>query len=226
VVVGVDNPDQKLLPGMTTNVRVVVESRADILKVPNAALRFRPAGEEPAPRPSVATPPGQPGGDRRPGGGLASLEDTRERLGRELRLTEEQQKNLEPILQEARAAFMGLARVEPQQRRAAGSRIREEARQKIRALLTPDQQALYDQLPAGQPARAGTAGLTGRVWILGPEGKPRAVPLRLGISDGTYTEVLEGDLKDGQDLIIGTVGLGGSGAGASSPSAGGPRARF
>src|SRR5262245_16694666 len=46
VVIGVDNPEQKLLPGMTANVRIVVEARPDALKVPNTALRFRPAGEE------------------------------------------------------------------------------------------------------------------------------------------------------------------------------------
>lgn len=45
VVISAANPDQSLLPGMTANVRVVVESRDNVLKVPNAALRFRPAGD-------------------------------------------------------------------------------------------------------------------------------------------------------------------------------------
>src|SRR4029077_4353161 len=43
VVISAANPDQALLPGMTANVRVVVDSRDNVLKVPNAALRFRPA---------------------------------------------------------------------------------------------------------------------------------------------------------------------------------------
>jgi HlyD family secretion protein len=52
VVISARNPDLALLPGMTANVRVVVEQRDNALKVPNAALRFRPAGEaEPPPRP-------------------------------------------------------------------------------------------------------------------------------------------------------------------------------
>jgi HlyD family secretion protein len=43
VIIAARNPDLALLPGMTANVRVVVEERAAALKVPNAALRWRPA---------------------------------------------------------------------------------------------------------------------------------------------------------------------------------------
>ena len=42
VVISADNPDGRLLPGMTAEVRIVVAERRDVLKVPNAALRFRP----------------------------------------------------------------------------------------------------------------------------------------------------------------------------------------
>ncbi|MEX2241151.1 MAG: HlyD family efflux transporter periplasmic adaptor subunit [Burkholderiales bacterium] len=45
VVISARNPELALLPGMTANVRIVVEQRENALKVPNAALRFRPAGE-------------------------------------------------------------------------------------------------------------------------------------------------------------------------------------
>ena len=41
-VIGVNNTDLKLLPGMTANVSIIVAERHDVLKVPNAALRFRP----------------------------------------------------------------------------------------------------------------------------------------------------------------------------------------
>jgi HlyD family secretion protein len=226
VVVGVENPEQKLLPGMTANIRIVVDSRPEVLKVPNIALRFRPPGEEaPTPRAQAAAPGASPFAGPRPGGGLPSLEETRARLIRELKLTEEQQKRLEPILQESRTAFMGLARMEQKQRRPAALRIREETRQKIRAILTPEQQGTYDQMPAGQPARAGS-GMAGRVFTLDPEGKPKAVTLRLGITDGTYTEILEGELKDGQEVVVGA----GSGTSAArppgAPGATGPRVRF
>jgi HlyD family secretion protein len=43
VVVSVDNPDQKLMPGMTAYVNINVAQRQDVLMLPNAALRFRPA---------------------------------------------------------------------------------------------------------------------------------------------------------------------------------------
>ena len=42
VVVKVDNPGLKLKPGMTENVSVIVSSKKDVLRIPNAALRFRP----------------------------------------------------------------------------------------------------------------------------------------------------------------------------------------
>ncbi|HEY9532171.1 MAG TPA: efflux RND transporter periplasmic adaptor subunit [Burkholderiales bacterium] len=43
VIISARNPDLALLPGMTANVRIVVDERPDALKVPNAALRWRPA---------------------------------------------------------------------------------------------------------------------------------------------------------------------------------------
>jgi HlyD family secretion protein len=54
VVILVDNPELKLLPGMTANVTILVNQADDVLRIPNAALRFRPAG--------AAAGPGGPGG--------------------------------------------------------------------------------------------------------------------------------------------------------------------
>jgi HlyD family secretion protein len=44
VVIGVDNPDLLLFPGMTANARILVEERRDVLTVPARALRFEPQG--------------------------------------------------------------------------------------------------------------------------------------------------------------------------------------
>jgi HlyD family secretion protein len=44
VVVNVDNSDLALKPGMTAAVRLVVDQRDDVIRVPNAALRYRPSG--------------------------------------------------------------------------------------------------------------------------------------------------------------------------------------
>jgi HlyD family secretion protein len=43
VVITVDNPDIKLKPGMTANVSIIVAEKKDVLKIPNAAIRFRPS---------------------------------------------------------------------------------------------------------------------------------------------------------------------------------------
>jgi HlyD family secretion protein len=48
VVLSVDNSQLRLLPGMTANVRIVTDFAKDVLKVPNAAFRFKPAGAPPA----------------------------------------------------------------------------------------------------------------------------------------------------------------------------------
>jgi HlyD family secretion protein len=46
VVINVDNPEQLLLPGMTAYVNIAVAERKDVLLVPNAALRFKPANTD------------------------------------------------------------------------------------------------------------------------------------------------------------------------------------
>jgi HlyD family secretion protein len=49
VLISADNPDLKLLPGMTANARIVVEKKEKVLKVANTALRFRlPQGDKSA----------------------------------------------------------------------------------------------------------------------------------------------------------------------------------
>ncbi|MDQ6654867.1 MAG: efflux RND transporter periplasmic adaptor subunit [Verrucomicrobiota bacterium] len=78
-VIGVDNSELKLKPGMTANVSIIIAKRDDALKVPNAALRFRPADASPPPqpqRPAAGGPPGV-GGRRGGGGGSPGSEDRR-----------------------------------------------------------------------------------------------------------------------------------------------------
>src|SRR3989475_2322577 len=74
VVVAVDNPSGRLLPGMTANVKLVVAEKSSVLKLPNAALRFRPAGGD------AVVPSGPPGGAT--ASGQPSLEQTGDRLHR------------------------------------------------------------------------------------------------------------------------------------------------
>ncbi|HEX7478770.1 MAG TPA: efflux RND transporter periplasmic adaptor subunit [Polyangiales bacterium] len=44
-VIDVENPELKLRPGMTANVSFVYADKADVLRVPNAGLRFRPSSD-------------------------------------------------------------------------------------------------------------------------------------------------------------------------------------
>jgi HlyD family secretion protein len=229
VVVGVGNPEGKLLPGMTANVKLVVAEKPDVLKVSNAALRFRPAGEAgPAPAPGASARGGQSLGGGAPsaegrgeGGRRPSLEEIRERLVKQLGLSAEQQAKLEPILQESRQQMMGLRELPEAERRAKAQKIREGSRVKIRALLTPAQQAKYDEItPAA--AQGGETTTPGRVYVLEADGKPKPVNVMLGISDGSFTEIARGELKDGQEVVTGLAGA----AGKPGPGTGGPRLKL
>jgi HlyD family secretion protein len=226
VVVAVNNPEGRLLPGMTANVKLVVAEKRDVLKIPNVALRFRPPGVDGGPTNTGPGGVGPSGGSAAaPGGPGArrSIEEIRDRLVKQLGLTPEQQAKLEPILQESRQHMMGLRELPEPERRARAQKIRDAARTKIRALLTARQQATYDAMaPGGPAAGAGDAASPGRVYVLDADGKPRAVNVVLGISDGSATEVLRGDLKEGQEVLAGLVGAGGG----ARPRPGGPRLRL
>src|SRR5262245_14615882 len=91
VVIAVGNPDGRLLPGMTANVKTVVAEKPSVLKVSNAALRFRPAGAEGAPTPAGGSGLPQSGGEGRGSAGepgaRPSGEDFRQELVSALKLT-------------------------------------------------------------------------------------------------------------------------------------------
>jgi HlyD family secretion protein len=74
VVILVDNPELKLLPGMTANVTILVNEAENVLRVPNAALRFRPARAAPG---AGGPPSGTSGGVGGMGGGRGGTEGMR-----------------------------------------------------------------------------------------------------------------------------------------------------
>ena len=214
VIVGVDNPSGKLMPGMTANVKLVVAQKPSALKVPNAALRFRPAGVD------AATPTAADLGAAA-SGGTPSTDQLRELLVKGLGLTQEQQKKLEPILRDSREQLRGVQGLPEGEWRWRSRIIREAQRARIRDILTDEQKGRYEQITAARgEARSGTAG---RVWIIGRDGKPAPIVLTLGLSDGASTEVLRGDVQEGQEVIVGSVG--GSSRGAQ-PQQGAPRLRL
>ena len=139
-VIGVANPDFKLFPGMTANVKILVDRQENVLKIPNAALRFRP-----------------------------------------------------PDLKE-------------QPKRGEDASVR---------------------TPQGTPDFRGTRKTGGdqTIWVLGEERKPRPVTVKLGITDGSFNEVTEGNLNIGQEVIVGIVSKEGQTAGGPAQPFGqrGPR---
>ena len=225
VVISVPNPGEKLLPGMTANVKLVYDQKPSVLKVANAALRFRPAGADNSP--AAAAPSAPAGGGSAGaalGGGRPSPEEMRERLVKGLALTPEQQRKLDPIIQDVREQMSMLQQAPDDERRTRTRQILGEMRTRVREILTPTQQLAFDAASSAR-SRTTTTGTSGRVFVVGMDGKPKSVALTLGISDGTATEILRGDVQEGQEVIVGTAAATQrSGAGGSSSPP--PRLRF
>ncbi|MBI2881872.1 MAG: efflux RND transporter periplasmic adaptor subunit [Candidatus Tectomicrobia bacterium] len=226
VVVSARNPDLILLPGMTANVRLFVDRKENALKIPNAALRFRPPGA-PTVVPARSGPPAPgpgPAVGRRVNRAGTPPPASRERLAKELSLTQEQQAKLDAVLRENRQKLGALGDGgSPDGDRAAQiQKVQEATQTRIREILTPEQIARYNQILAASPERE--EGLRGQVWVIGEWGKPKSLSVRLGISDGTFTEVLDGPLAEGQEVIMGAPVSGR--AAPSAPSSRTPRFRM
>ncbi|HEX7828964.1 MAG TPA: efflux RND transporter periplasmic adaptor subunit [Thermoanaerobaculia bacterium] len=137
VILEVDNPDGKLRPKMTANVNIDVASVRDVLRIPNAALRFKPPTEN--------------GEQARGGGAGASGGDAMRRAG-----------------QTGGGGLAGAARQMP---RRSGA----------------------------DPTKSAT------VHTLTPEKKLKAVSIRTGITDGRFTQVISGELKPGDEVVVGVA---------------------
>jgi HlyD family secretion protein len=69
-------------------------------------------------------------------------------------------------------------------------------------MLNPEQRARYEAIAAARVTRGSTSG---RVWVVDESGRPKAVTVRLGLSDGSYTELVSGEVAEGAPVIIGTA---------------------
>lgn len=184
----------------------------------------KPDTSAPAPAPSAAAPAAPAG----PGTGNPATE-FRNRLVAELALTPAQVEKVDAIYADARPKFMQLRDLPAEERAKARDRITADIRARIGDLLTPEQKPKYATLVAESAGRQSTRG---RIYLMGEDGKPRAFNVRLGITDGTATELIVGgnapdaaDLKEGATVIIGTVSPGSTPAGGARPAAG-PRLPF
>ena len=217
-VIAFSNSSGRLLPGMTANVRVVTDVRADALKVPNAALRVRLPGVEPAkvdanteankptplsaegqkdaknvgPTASAAAPGVAAGGaaSAAPGaaaGPAGALAEFRQRLVTELALDAAQQQKVDAIYTAARPEFGKLRELPEDQRAKARERVLADIRAQVGDVLTPEQRPKYAALVAESAGRQTTRG---RLFVPGADGKAVAYDVRLGLTDGTSTELI------------------------------------
>ena len=200
VVIAADNADLALLPGMTADVQVKISNRANVVRIPSAALRFNP--------PSAAPPAARSHGQARRGSGppdaAARRARARQRLARlakALGLNEAQQDQVQGInrqtfqriraLRQAGGGGGDFANTVRQLRRALGD--------KILAILDPEQQKKFRALIAGRRANRATPG---RVWVLA-DGKPKPVEVMIGAGDGRYFELVRGELQAGAVVVTG-----------------------
>ena len=155
-VITVPNLQLKLKPGMTANVNIEIVRRNDVLRVANAAMRFRPTAQmfsvlnQPAPAELQGTGPGARGGRARTDGGSPSSAAQAQRSA--------------PAVPPAAAAPATPART-------AASKATT-----IDALFAP----------------LTTTESRGMVWQYDGNKQLKAVRLRLGSTDGSFTEVLNG----------------------------------
>jgi HlyD family secretion protein len=196
VVVTAPNAAGRLLPGMTATLRIVTEERPEALRVPNAALRWRPPGTTAGGQPAEAAAPGQAQLDQ----ALAALTD----------LTPAQRAEIDVARAEMRQRMQSLP-ADADARRQQAQAARQRLVSRLNGALTPDQRARLAALRAGGSGRGGQPGT---VWVMDAEGPPRSVAVRTGITDGTVTEILSGQIEPGATLVIGQDRAGSAAAAA------------
>ncbi|MBS1186881.1 MAG: HlyD family efflux transporter periplasmic adaptor subunit [Burkholderiaceae bacterium] len=208
VEIATANPDKELLPGMTANVRIVADTREDVLRVPNAALRFRPAGTSAKTAASGNA-------------GAAQMKAQRERLEKELQLSDEQKTKLDGMFNTMRQKMGAARQAQEAERKKLIERARTEMNAQIAEMLTPEQKAKFDEINAEASSRRQGGGTTaGRIYVM-ENGRPKELAVRVGLTDGTMTEVNAPELKEGIEVIVGTVQKQSSSTTATPPA--GPR---
>jgi len=204
IIVSTRNDDDTLLPGMTANVELVIGERADAIQVPSSALRFTPRGIE---VPSAGGGRGSgggggQGGQGQGGSGGGGMRGMMQQLNENLNLNAEQQEAARAIFMEMGQSIGGLRAggMEADQMGPAIAQLRRQMTQKLEALFDPEQKRLYHELTA---EAAASQGVRGRVWTVGPEGSPVPANVMIGISDGSRTEILRGEIEPGNQVIVG-----------------------
>ena len=209
-VIDVPNNELKLKPGMTATVTLEVARRENVLRVPNSALRFRPTPDmfaalgQPVPEILQRGGGGGDGGDRgaeqtggrggAAGGGGGDMDDAERQQLREQMQSMSPEQRAEFFAARGRAGGGGRGGFGGRGGRAGGrggagggGPQRRRANQVAAAVVPTVERgattidALFAPLELTET--------NGRLWVLDGE-QLRAAAVRLGVTDGTATELL------------------------------------
>ena len=222
VVVTVDNSDGTLLPGLTVNAEIEVSTRSNVLKLANAALRFKPAEGSPL---AALQESGQ--GTQANGRNGTGMSEDLQALAATLGLNAQQQAAFDAALEEMkqrqaeRMAKAQGAQTQQGNRLFAGgpprmgggqgsgdASMQAQMRARMRDRFNQQFGAFRDSLDDGQRAKwdsARDAQLNAKrvtVYKL-VDGKPQLAMARLGASDGSATEISGRDIAEGDVIIAG-----------------------
>lgn len=182
VVIEARNDQGRLLPGMTANVDITADKRENVLRIAEAAIRFRP----PANGPEVLGAESNEGSRNAPRGGTAErgspriLDDLDIDAGRKATITAELKTEMEAV----RGSMGDRAQFD----RARMRQLMQSTTQKV--LLRNLSAEELKQVEEAQKAQATITRVD--AYTQTAEGALQAVSLVLGLQDGSYAEILRG----------------------------------
>jgi HlyD family secretion protein len=162
---------------MTANLTITIDERNNVLKVPNAALRFTPIDASGQRIGGGGSGAGNGGGQRRQGG-QAQTDSGNSANG-----------SASPSQTAQPAQGGGQAKI--QAGTPAGMPTGTQA---------GAQQGQRNFAPASAPVLEGQTRI---VWVLGQDGKLQSRRIKVGLTDGVSTEVVEGNLQEGEMAVTG-----------------------
>ncbi len=226
VIVTVDNGDGTLLPGLTVNAEIEVSKRANVLKLGNAALRFKPSEGSPLADLQPAGP-GQQSQSGNRGAGSANMAGDLQDLAGTLGLNAAQKAAFDAALEQMQQRQAErLQQAQGTQSQQGGSRLfgggprfggqggapdasmqaqmrarmRDRFNQQFAAFTATLDDTQESKWNAAMEAQLNAKRVT--LYKLA-NGKPEAVMVRLGASDGSSTEVSGPGIAEGDQVITG-----------------------
>ena len=196
IVADVENPSLQLRPGMTANVTVVVDDVEDVLKVPNAALRFKPASESREEKSASRVPIRE----------RASYKKTVDAIG----LDGPQADQLEGFIKSAGEKLKAVYALPEEERdvHQAWKKFYTEINQKLYGILKGDQYEKFKvyiaALKTSIEKRRGNKKIrSAKVYVLNAKGLPEAHHVLAGVTDDAQTQIVSEALKEGDNVIVG-----------------------